>query len=104
MQVNADAVWLVRTQSQQMIVACATPAACTLTRARLQRSPEILPVTGGAHYPAFVHDCRAADDGSYRPTFQRPAIVEAVVGIGAQLRGVDHTLSSHVDERQVGVA
>ena len=53
---------------------------------------------------AVVHHRDAAHDSAHRPAFQLPAVVQAVIGVGPEFRGIYDPFAVEVHERNVSVA
>ena len=52
---------------------------------------------------ALIHHGHAAHDGAHRPALEQLVLVQAVVGVGAELGGNDLALAVEVDDGEVGV-
>src|SRR5438067_1039134 len=60
-------------------------------------------VAAGDQHLALVHHHPTAHHGRYRPATKAPAIVDGVIGVGAEAAGVDHLLAVEVDQGQIGI-
>ena len=60
-------------------------------------------MAGGADDLALAHDHLAAHHGHDRPALEAPAVIEAVIGIGAELGRAHHALLGEVDQGEIGV-
>ncbi len=67
-------------------------------------APQVGAVACRANQLVIAHDGPPPQDRLDRPAFESPAVVNAVVGVGTELGGIDHAFFVQVDEGQVGVA